>query len=161
MQYFFYSLRRRKFHGAKIPFDPVIFFQELPPYRDNDFRQYWKPDSSSKDCYDCGEKFTTFRRRRHCRVCGQLFCGRCANHEIPGRLLGFSGTLKVCTFCSQVVLSYVRCTDVLHAESVSSGHISEQRRDSELLGKAPDGTDGGNGGPGGAPRAPRTDSRYQ
>ncbi|XP_055351682.1 1-phosphatidylinositol 3-phosphate 5-kinase-like isoform X2 [Paramacrobiotus metropolitanus] len=81
------------------------------PYRDNDFKQYWMPDSSSKECYDCGEKFTAFRRRRHCRVCGQIFCTRCANQEMDGRLLGYSGTIRMCSFCSQVVLGVVRYSD--------------------------------------------------
>jgi hypothetical protein len=30
------------------------------------------PDDRSVECYDCTAKFTSFRRRHHCRVCGQV-----------------------------------------------------------------------------------------
>ncbi|CAF1329072.1 unnamed protein product, partial [Didymodactylos carnosus] len=33
--------------------------------RKQNLRQYWIPDSAGKECYDCGEKFTPFRRRHH------------------------------------------------------------------------------------------------
>lgn len=63
------------------------------------------PDSQCKECYDCSEKFTTFRRRHHCRLCGQIFCSRCCNQEIPGKFMGYTGrvyllrnrTVSVCS----------------------------------------------------------------
>ena len=30
-------------------------------------RQYWMPDDISLECYECTSKFTSFRRRHHCR----------------------------------------------------------------------------------------------
>ncbi|KAK7084327.1 hypothetical protein SK128_019117 [Halocaridina rubra] len=60
-------------------------------YKDSDFKQYWLPDSTSVQCYECEEKFTTFRRRHHCRVCGQIFCSRCCNSMIPGKIIGYTG----------------------------------------------------------------------
>ncbi|RZC37228.1 DEP and/or FYVE domain containing protein, partial [Asbolus verrucosus] len=39
----------------------------LQDYADSELKQYWMPDSVSKKCYECCEKFTTFRRRHHCR----------------------------------------------------------------------------------------------
>lgn len=61
------------------------------PLQDSDLKQYWMPDSQCKECYDCSEKFTTFRRRHHCRLCGQIFCSRCCNQEIPGKFMGYTG----------------------------------------------------------------------
>lgn len=61
------------------------------PLQDSDLKQYWMPDSQCKECYDCNEKFTTFRRRHHCRLCGQIFCSRCCNQEIPGKFMGYTG----------------------------------------------------------------------
>ncbi|CAG2059459.1 unnamed protein product [Timema podura] len=84
----------------------------LQAYKNTDFKQYWMPDSVSKECYDCGEKFTTFRRRHHCRVCGQIFCSRCCNQEIPGKIMGCTGDLRVCTYCCKIVLSYLQSADV-------------------------------------------------
>ncbi|CAM1296401.1 PIKFYVE (predicted) [Pycnogonum litorale] len=82
-------------------------------YKDSDFKQYWMPDSNCRECYECGDKFNTFRRRHHCRVCGQIFCRRCCNQEIPGKIMGYTGDLRACTYCCRVVLSYVRSSDVL------------------------------------------------
>jgi len=56
-----------------------------------DFKQYWMPDEHCKECYECSGKFSTFRRRHHCRVCGQIFCSRCCSQEVPGQNMGFSG----------------------------------------------------------------------
>ena len=39
-------------------------------YNEAEFKQYWMPDSVSKECYECSYKFTALRRRHHCRICG-------------------------------------------------------------------------------------------
>ncbi|KAJ3592606.1 hypothetical protein NHX12_007733 [Muraenolepis orangiensis] len=85
--------------------------------QDSDLKQYWMPDSQCKECYDCNEKFTTFRRRHHCRLCGQIFCSRCCNQEIPGKFMGYTGDLRACTYCRKIALSY--------AHSAESGSIGE------------------------------------
>uniref|UniRef100_A0A673BH90 1-phosphatidylinositol 3-phosphate 5-kinase n=1 Tax=Sphaeramia orbicularis TaxID=375764 RepID=A0A673BH90_9TELE len=85
--------------------------------QDSDLKQYWMPDSQCKECYDCNEKFTTFRRRHHCRLCGQIFCSRCCNQEIPGKFMGYTGDLRACTYCRKLALSY--------AHSADSGSIGE------------------------------------
>ncbi|KAG1683158.1 1-phosphatidylinositol 3-phosphate 5-kinase [Nymphon striatum] len=82
-------------------------------YKDSDFKQYWMPDSNCKECYECGDKFNTFRRRHHCRVCGQIFCRRCCNQEIPGKIMGYTENLRACTYCCKVVLSYIQSTDLI------------------------------------------------
>lgn len=77
-----------------------------------DMKKYWMPDSVSKECYECGERFTTFRRKHHCRICGQIFCSRCCNQEIPGKIIGYSGDLRVCIYCCKIVLSYLQSADL-------------------------------------------------
>ena len=76
----------------------------LLDYDRSDFRQYWMPDSRGKECYECQEKFTAFRRRHHCRICGQIFCAKCCNMEVPGALLG-SLTISH-RFCDCLVVTY-------------------------------------------------------
>ncbi|ELU02982.1 hypothetical protein CAPTEDRAFT_176607 [Capitella teleta] len=88
-------------------------------YRDSDFRQYWMPDNNCRECYECGDRFNTFRRRHHCRICGQIFCSRCCNQEVPGSIMGYTGFLRVCTYCCRVVLSYAKNPDA------SVGSLSE------------------------------------
>ncbi|XP_066263826.1 1-phosphatidylinositol 3-phosphate 5-kinase-like isoform X13 [Branchiostoma lanceolatum] len=81
-------------------------------YKDpGDLKQYWMPDSQCKECYECGDKFNTFRRRHHCRVCGQIFCSRCCNQQVPGKFMGYTGDVRVCTYCCKVVLSYAQTVD--------------------------------------------------
>ncbi|KAJ8019885.1 1-phosphatidylinositol 3-phosphate 5-kinase [Holothuria leucospilota] len=70
------------------------------------FRQYWMPDSQCKECYECGEKFTTFRRRHHCRVCGQVFCHSCCNQEVASNTIGLIEGERVCSYCDKVLKSY-------------------------------------------------------
>ncbi|XP_078260365.1 1-phosphatidylinositol 3-phosphate 5-kinase isoform X10 [Rhinoraja longicauda] len=79
--------------------------------QDTDLKQYWMPDSQCKECYDCSDKFTTFRRRHHCRLCGQIFCSRCCNQEIPGKFMGYAGDLRACTYCRKIALNYAHSTD--------------------------------------------------
>ena len=67
------------------------FFQLRQEYKESNFKQYWMPDENCKECYECGEKFNTFRRRHHCRLCGQIFCYRCCYLEIPGLIMGYTG----------------------------------------------------------------------
>lgn len=83
----------------------------LQSYKDSDFKQYWMPDSNCKECYECGDKFTTFRRRHHCRVCGQIFCRRCCSQEIPGDLIGYTDDLRVCSYCCKTVLTCIQSLD--------------------------------------------------
>ncbi|KAI9189124.1 Mitochondrial distribution and morphology protein 12 [Blastocladiella emersonii ATCC 22665] len=69
-------------------------------------RDYWMKDEACKECYDCKTPFSTFRRKHHCRICGQIFCYRCASNTIPGESLGFVGFIRVCDYCLNVMRSY-------------------------------------------------------
>ncbi|XP_011497004.1 PREDICTED: 1-phosphatidylinositol 3-phosphate 5-kinase [Ceratosolen solmsi marchali] len=100
----------------------------LKSYKDSQLRSYWMPDSVSKQCYECGERFTTFKRRHHCRVCGQIFCSKCCCDEIPGKIMGCIGDLRVCTYCCKVVLSYLQSSDI---GSVLSADLKALQEDLE------------------------------
>ena len=69
-------------------------------------QKYWMPDAVSTKCYDCEAKFTTFRRRHHCRVCGQIFCSKCCGRYIPGENVGCQG--NSCIY----ILKKVKATNV-------------------------------------------------
>ncbi|OBZ68491.1 1-phosphatidylinositol 3-phosphate 5-kinase FAB1, partial [Grifola frondosa] len=62
-------------------------------------RDYWMDDELCKECYDCKSVFTTWRRKHHCRICGQIFCSRCASNIIKGARFGQDGMLRVCNLC--------------------------------------------------------------
>ena len=57
-------------------------------------QKYWMPDAVATKCYDCEAKFTTFRRRHHCRVCGQIFCSKCCGNYISGENIGCQGRIS-------------------------------------------------------------------
>ncbi len=78
--------------GSVILMKYYCYYCQTPQaYKDSDFKQYWMPDGNCKECYECGDKFNTFRRRHHCRICGQIFCSRCCNQEVPGNIMGYTG----------------------------------------------------------------------
>ncbi|EMD32532.1 hypothetical protein CERSUDRAFT_118584 [Gelatoporia subvermispora B] len=62
-------------------------------------RDYWMDDDLCKECYDCKSVFTAWRRKHHCRICGQIFCSRCASNIIKGARFGQSGMIRVCNLC--------------------------------------------------------------
>lgn len=62
-------------------------------------RDYWMDDKNAKECYDCKSVFTTWRRKHHCRICGQIFCSRCASNIIKGSRFGHDGMVRVCNLC--------------------------------------------------------------
>ncbi|GMM33147.1 hypothetical protein DASC09_004720 [Saccharomycopsis crataegensis] len=61
-------------------------------------KDYWMQDDSASHCFNCSKSFTTFRRRHHCRLCGQIFCNTCAM-LIPGERFKHDGDLRVCKLC--------------------------------------------------------------
>ena len=60
----------------------------------------WKSDAASRVCESCGARFTLFRRRHHCRGCGNLVCGRCSTRTVA--IAGFSAPVRVCDSCFDV-----------------------------------------------------------
>ncbi|KAG7452179.1 uncharacterized protein BT62DRAFT_926393 [Guyanagaster necrorhizus] len=62
-------------------------------------RDYWMDDENCKECYDCKSVFTAWRRKHHCRICGQIFCSRCASNIIKGSRFGHDGMVRVCNLC--------------------------------------------------------------
>ncbi|KAF3386759.1 1-phosphatidylinositol 3-phosphate 5-kinase FAB1 [Penicillium rolfsii] len=65
-------------------------------------RDFWMRDENAKDCFHCGEPFTTFRRKHHCRTCGQIFDSKCTL-LVPGTRFGQPGTIRVCKPCEGMI----------------------------------------------------------
>ncbi|KAF8305006.1 hypothetical protein DL93DRAFT_2144921 [Clavulina sp. PMI_390] len=66
-------------------------------------KDYWMDDALCKECYDCKSTFTTWRRKHHCRICGQIYCSRCASNIIKGARFGQEGVVRVCNICLQML----------------------------------------------------------
>lgn len=54
----------------------------------------WTPNHARKTCACCARKFHVFRRRHHCRMCGNLICHTCLQRQM---ILGRKR--KVCNEC--------------------------------------------------------------
>lgn len=65
-------------------------------------KDFWMRDENAKDCFHCGEPFTTFRRKHHCRTCGQIFCSKCTL-LIPGTRFGQPSSIRVCKPCEAMI----------------------------------------------------------
>uniref|UniRef100_A0A182NQ61 1-phosphatidylinositol-3-phosphate 5-kinase n=1 Tax=Anopheles dirus TaxID=7168 RepID=A0A182NQ61_9DIPT len=81
-------------------------------YKNTDLHKFWMPDSTSIECYDCSVKFSTFRRKHHCRLCGQIFCTKCCSQVVTGKIINCSDDLRVCNYCSKVVLTYLKSSSI-------------------------------------------------
>ncbi|KAF8946973.1 1-phosphatidylinositol-3-phosphate 5-kinase [Haplosporangium gracile] len=69
-------------------------------------KDYWMADENAKECFGCSASFFVFRRKHHCRICGHIFCSKCANKIIPGAKLGYDGYLRVCNYCLDIMQQY-------------------------------------------------------
>ncbi|EJD76582.1 FYVE zinc finger family protein [Loa loa] len=114
--------------GSYVRFASVFKGQnpDLLDYERSDFRRYWMPDSSGRECYECQERFTPFRRRHHCRLCGQIFCSKCCGVQVSGSLLGYTGDLRLCTYCAHIVVSNLPQTES-KSEDIPSSPPCDQK----------------------------------
>ncbi|GMM39465.1 1-phosphatidylinositol-3-phosphate 5-kinase [Hanseniaspora uvarum] len=60
--------------------------------------KYWMKDENCKECFYCARTFHAFRRKHHCRLCGQIFCSSCA-FLVPGEKFGYEHKLRFCKIC--------------------------------------------------------------
>lgn len=67
-------------------------------------------DETSSECFICGRLFTTFRRKHHCRICGQIFCSACTT-LISGEKFNHNGKMRVCKTCLSFANDYNDSSD--------------------------------------------------
>lgn len=65
-------------------------------------REFWMRDENAKDCFYCGDTFSTFRRKHHCRTCGQIFDAKCTS-ILPGKVFGVGNSIRVCKPCEHII----------------------------------------------------------
>jgi len=61
----------------------------------------WVPDEEALKCQSCSVPFTAFKRRHHCRYCGNIFCNECSENKLslPKEKLGHTDPVRVCDTC--------------------------------------------------------------
>ncbi|MCJ1306458.1 1-phosphatidylinositol-3-phosphate 5-kinase [Agyrium rufum] len=83
-------------------------------------KEYWMRDEGAKDCFYCGETFSTFRRKHHCRTCGQIFDSKCTA-LIPGKPFGQTGSVRVCKPCENIIYGFDDSSEFSDDGSISGG----------------------------------------
>lgn len=73
-------------------------------------KEFWMRDETARDCFLCGEPFSTFRRKHHCRTCGQIFDAKCTS-IVSGTTFGHSGSIRVCKQCEAKINAYDDSSD--------------------------------------------------
>ncbi|KAL8801331.1 MAG: hypothetical protein Q9182_004537 [Xanthomendoza sp. 2 TL-2023] len=68
-------------------------------------KEYWMKDENARDCFYCGNPFSTFRRKHHCRICGQIFDAKCTS-ILHGAPFGHTGSIRVCKPCEGIIDGY-------------------------------------------------------
>lgn len=68
-------------------------------------KEFWMKDETASECFRCARPFSAFRRKHHCRLCGQIFCSSCTT-LIPGAKFNYSGKMRICKNCLDVVDKY-------------------------------------------------------
>ncbi|EME48429.1 hypothetical protein DOTSEDRAFT_67468 [Dothistroma septosporum NZE10] len=66
-------------------------------------KEFWMKDANAKVCFNCGQSFSTFRRKHHCRTCGQIFDDRCTT-LVNGRQFGQANPVRLCKPCEGYIL---------------------------------------------------------
>lgn len=81
-------------------------------------REFWMRDENAKDCFHCGEPFSTFRRKHHCRTCGQIFDNKCTV-LIAGSQFGSTSSVRVCKPCEAIINAHEDDSSDYSAEDAS------------------------------------------
>ncbi|KAL8656963.1 MAG: hypothetical protein Q9226_002398 [Calogaya cf. arnoldii] len=80
-------------------------------------KEYWMKDENARDCFYCGDPFSTFRRKHHCRTCGQIFDAKCTS-ILTGAQFGHPGSIRVCKPCEGIIDGYDDSSEFSNDSSV-------------------------------------------
>lgn len=83
----------------------------------------WVPDERARECADCKQRFTQFRRKHHCRACGQVFCSECSKQKIRLPQFGYMNPERVCENCFQQNIRQVDEEDEDEFEVIALPHF--------------------------------------
>ncbi|VEL27253.1 unnamed protein product [Protopolystoma xenopodis] len=78
----------------------------FPPFSESDamFSTECAPNwKDGETCHRCKVSFTAFRRKHHCRNCGNVFCGDCTSMKAMIPRFGFENEVRVCDSCHEQI----------------------------------------------------------
>jgi hypothetical protein len=59
----------------------------------------WRPSDNITNCFKCSINFTWYRRKHHCRACGEVFCDTCSQLRRKIPRLNYFLPVRVCESC--------------------------------------------------------------
>ena len=59
----------------------------------------WQNDDDVTHCSLCNIKFTTLRRKHHCRFCGKIICWECSLCKLPHTSTPKGPVYRSCNSC--------------------------------------------------------------
>lgn len=63
--------------------------------------------TEGSQCQICQKKFTSIRRKHHCRSCGKILCNSCSKSKILLKSLGYNTKKRICEECKEKNLSAI------------------------------------------------------
>lgn len=107
-------------------------WDDEPGVRDDkaEHKQFWMPDKLCKTCYHCEEIFTVYKRKHHCRMCGQIFCNQCSSYYVDVSALatsewvskhGNSNNTRCCRMCYDQLMGQLEQKKALSKGAFKSG----------------------------------------
>ncbi|KAL3317952.1 hypothetical protein Ciccas_003392 [Cichlidogyrus casuarinus] len=82
------DLKNRRFQFPPIKESEAMFSVECAPI--------WV---DGNECFRCKQPFTTFRRKHHCRNCGNIYCDECSTGRAQIPKFGIEKEVRVCDRC--------------------------------------------------------------
>ncbi|GLE06580.1 hypothetical protein PINS_up015974 [Pythium insidiosum] len=98
---------------------------------------HWIADERRKCCYICQQRFSSLRRRHHCRLCGDVTCSRCSTTHYIRLVSEVRSTLRICLFCTQGVAP----PSMRGVESSSSHAVEDETEADDGAAEDDDGSD--------------------
>lgn len=88
----------------------------------------WKEESF---CHRCKVAFTTFRRRHHCRNCGNSFCAECSSERTVLPQFGIEKEVRVCDHCFEQLTRHPNQEKPAKEKKPQPNRDEQARRDQE------------------------------
>lgn len=93
------------------------------------FAVTWIPDKVSSICMRCSRKFTTPRRRHHCRRCGFVVCGSCSKQRVVLEHIHPTEQQRVCSKCHSSLQEKADAQDTMLLRGSSTEKMSSDDDD--------------------------------
>eukprot|EP00760_Papus_ankaliazontas_P038880 PhM_4_TR938/c0_g1_i1/m.87574 len=71
----------------------------------------WRDDAERPNCFRCHRTFSWYRRRHHCRLCGEVLCHACCHAEVslPSAVeFGYESNVRACGVCDALTVGSLR-----------------------------------------------------